>query len=318
MKTTRLTIAAALLVAVLAAVLVPFQIVHADMGPKPSMHFDFSYDVGPHLTIISGTQFECQAADCSDARPFEGPGTFGFECELAECSSEALVYSDYHRLSIDFSDGKTRQSNIFEKNYFEAYYRVTVREQELLVEELPGKEKPPSRLAGFVLLLGLLSMSFVFCLVAIIGLPILVILLVLIIRNADFREARGWHIAGWVISVPVLVLSLILDLGLVITLAVEIPLALAYAVWRKRPWVKLLTVVLMMNLITQPALWSIVGAFNGNSTFWPLAIGEAIVWLVEALILTFALRKQAKFWEALALSLALNLASFGIGLLLPL
>jgi hypothetical protein len=48
-----------------------------------------------------------------------------------------------------------------------------------------------------------------------------------------------------------------------------------------------------------------------------LAIGEVIVWLIEAGILGLALRKQAKFPEALALSLALNLASFGIGLLLP-
>jgi hypothetical protein len=61
----------------------------------------------------------------------------------------------------------------------------------------------------------------------------------------------------------------------------------------------------------------IVSKLIANSTFWPLAIGEVIVWLVEAVILALSLRKQATFWEALALSLALNLASFGIGLLLP-
>jgi hypothetical protein len=117
--------------------------------------------------------------------------------------------------------------------------------------------------------------------------------------------------------VPPLVLSLFNDWGLLVTLVVEIILALAYALWRKRPRTKLLTVVLMMNLITQPALSEFLRAYAGGSPFLILAIGEVIVWLIEAGILGLALRKQAKFPEALALSLALNLASFGIGLLLP-
>jgi hypothetical protein len=48
-----------------------------------------------------------------------------------------------------------------------------------------------------------------------------------------------------------------------------------------------------------------------------ILIGEGFVWLVEAGILAWALRKQIKFREALALSAVLNLASFGLGLLLP-
>ena len=44
---------------------------------------------------------------------------------------------------------------------------------------------------------------------------------------------------------------------------------------------------------------------------------EFVIWLVEGGILAAALRKDAKFWEALVLSLVLNLASFGIGLLMP-
>ncbi len=94
-------------------------------------------------------------------------------------------------------------------------------------------------------------------------------------------------------------------------------LALAYALWRKRPRLKLLTVVAMMNLITQPLLWLAVQSLGNDAyTLW-LGVGEVIVWLVEAGILAVAMRKQAKFLEALALSLVLNLASFGIGLLLP-
>ena len=314
MKTSRLHIIVAVLVVVSVGVLVPFQVARADTGPKPSMHFEFAYEVDPAPTIVSGIQLECQTADCSDAQPLGVMGPQRFGCGSAECSSVAYGYSDYHRLSIEFSDGKTRQSNIFGKKYFEAYYRVTVQEQGLLVEELPGKNN--SAISFFAILL-LLYGTILFCVIAIVVLPLLLILIILLVRNADFPAARGWYIAGWVVSAVWLVLSLFIEWGLVVTLVVEIILALAYALWRKRPRTKLLTVVLMMNLITQPALWWIVSKLIANSTFWPLAIGELIVWLVEAGILALSLRKQATFPEALALSLALNLASFGIGLLLP-
>jgi len=313
MKTARLNIIYVVLVVVLVVILVPFQVARADMGPKPSMHFEFAYEVDPDPTILSGVQFECQTANCSDAKPLGEAGPQRFGCREGGCSSLAYGYSAYHRLSIDFSDGKTRQSNVFGKKYFEAYYRVIVRERDLFVEELPGKNRGLSGLAGLLFIWTAVAI----CVVAIIELPILVILLILTIQNADFRAVWGWYIAGWVFSVPGLVLSLILERGLVVTLVVEILLALVYALWRKRPRTKLLTVVLLMNLITQPALWFTVSNLIDNSTFWPLAIGEVIVWLVEAGILALALRKQAKFWEALALSLVLNLASFGIGLLLP-
>jgi hypothetical protein len=312
MKITRLTIASALLVVVLAAVFVPFQPARADTGPKPSMQFEFVYEVDPPPTIVSGIQFECHTADCSDAEPLGQMGPQRFGCGLGECSSLAYGYAEYHRLSIEFSDGKTRLSNVFEKKYFEAYYRVTVRENDLQVQELPGKHQPLS----FFTVISFLSVAFLSCVVVIIYLPVLVILLVLIIRNTDFDAARGWYIAGWVVCILGAVLSLLYNWGLIVTLVVEVIVALVYAFWRKRPRTKLLTIVLMINLITQPVLWIILHNFAGSSS-WHLAIGEAIVWLVEGGILALALRKEAKFWEALALSLALNLASFGIGVLLP-
>lgn len=313
MKTTRPTIASAFLVVVLVAVFVPFQTARADLGPKPSMHFEFAYEVDAPATIVSGVQLECHTADCSDAEPLGQVGPQGFGCGLGECSSLAYGYAEYHRLSIEFSDGKTRQSNIFEKNYFEAYYRVTVREDDLLVEELRGKNRGLSGLAGLLFIWA----AMLVCVVSLLYLPLLAILTLLLIRDADFQAARGWYIAGWVACILVLIPALLPDTGVALTVVVELLVALAYALWRKRSRVKLLTIVLMMNLITQPALWLIITSLKSNTAFWPLAIGEVIVWLVEGGILAFALRKQAKFPEALALSLVLNLASFGIGLLLP-
>ncbi len=82
MKTTRLNIIWAILVVVLVVILVPFQVARADMGPKPSMHFEFVYEVDPAPTILSGVQFECQNADCSDAKPLGEAGPQRFGCAL--------------------------------------------------------------------------------------------------------------------------------------------------------------------------------------------------------------------------------------------
>ena len=314
MKTNRLYILLSVLLVAMLITLVPSQSARADTGPKPTMHFEFVYEVDPPLTIVSGVQLECQAADCSDAKPLTEGGPQRFGCTAEECSSLAYGYADFHRLSIEFSDGKTRQSNIFSEKYFEAYFRVTVREDDLLVEELPGKN---TSFLSFFALMPILGFAIIFCIIALIELPLVIILLILVIRNMDFPALRGWYIAGWVLSVPGFLLALIVEGGLLVTLVVELLLALVYALWRKRPRTKLLTVVLLMNLLTQPVLWMVVSNISDGAVFLPLAIGEAIVWLVEAGILALALRKQAKFLEALALSLVLNLASFGIGLLFP-
>ena len=313
MKTTRLNIIWSILVVVLVVILVPFQVAHADLGPKPSMHFEFVYEVDPPPTILSGVQYECQNADCSDARPLGEAGPQRFGCALGECSSLAYGYSDYHRLSIEFSDGVTRQSNIFGKEYFEAYYRVTVQEDGLLVRELTGKKKGLSGLAGLLYIYTAMAL----CIVFILYLPMLVILTILLVRDADFQAARGCYIACWIACLLGVIPSLFTDEGIWITLLVELALALAYALWRKRSRTKLLTVVLMMNLVTQPLLWFAVQNYGNDAYALWLGVGEVIVWLVEAGILAVAMRKQAKFLEALALSLVLNLASFGVGLLLP-
>jgi len=314
MKTNRLYILLSVLLVAMLITLVPSQSARADTGPKPTMHFEFVYEVDPPLTIVSGVQLECQAADCSDAKPLTEGGPQRFGCTSEECSSLAYGYADYHRLSIEFSDGKTRQSNIFSEKYFEAYFRVTVREDDLLVEELPGKN---TSFLSYFALVPILGFAIIFCIIALIELPLVIILLILVIRNMDFPALRGWYIAGWVLSLPGFLLALIVEGGLLVTLVVELLLALVYALWRKRPRTKLLTVVLLMNLLTQPVLWVVVSNISDGSVFLPLAIGEIIVWLVEAGILALALRKQAKFLEALGLSLVLNLASFGIGLLFP-
>lgn len=114
----------------------PTQTVLADTGPKPSMDFQFRQEMTgePPVTITSGILYECDQSDCSDAAPIEEVGPQGFRCEVNSCSAVAYGFAPYHRIEIEFSDGKTRQSNIFETAGFDSSYLVTIRPEDLLVE----------------------------------------------------------------------------------------------------------------------------------------------------------------------------------------
>jgi hypothetical protein len=123
-----------LLLAMLA--LLSAQVVLADTGPKPTMDFQFQQEMTgePPVTIISGILFECDQSDCSDAAPLEEVGPQRFTCEVNSCSATAYGFASYHRIELEFSDGKTRLSNIFETAGFDSKYMVTIRPDDLVVE----------------------------------------------------------------------------------------------------------------------------------------------------------------------------------------
>ena len=112
-------------------ILVPTHTALADTGPKPSMDFTFT---GEPVTIISGILYECEQADCSDAAPLGEFGPQRFYCDAESCGALAYGFAQYHEIEIEFSDGKTRTSNIFETAGFDSKYTVTVRPDDLLVE----------------------------------------------------------------------------------------------------------------------------------------------------------------------------------------
>lgn len=116
-------------------IFLPARVTLADTGPKPSMDFVFKQELpGDQVTITSGIMYECQQSDCRDASPLEELGPQRFSCEANHCYAMAYGFSPYHRLEIQFSDGQTRQSNIFETAGFDSRYTVTVRPDDLLVE----------------------------------------------------------------------------------------------------------------------------------------------------------------------------------------
>jgi hypothetical protein len=99
------------------------------------MEFTFTQESpGTPVSIVSGQMFECEKSDCSDAKPLMKAGPQGFGCEATTCHALAYGFRDYHRIEIQFSDGKTRQSNIFKTTEFDSIYKVTIRQDDLLVE----------------------------------------------------------------------------------------------------------------------------------------------------------------------------------------
>jgi len=152
----------------------PAHIVLADTGPKPTMDFEFKQELaGEPVTIVSGVLYECDQSDCSDGAPIEEVGPQGFRCEANACSAIGYGFAPYHRIEIQFSDGKTRQSNVFETAGFDSEYMVTVLPDALLVEAQFGLGT--LRPTGIVI---------VACLCALVVLGLVVGLVVVLVRRS--------------------------------------------------------------------------------------------------------------------------------------
>jgi hypothetical protein len=139
----------------LGTIVLPFHIVLADTGPKPSMEFTFS---GQEVTIVSGILYECDQPDCSDAVPLADLGPQGLYCETTSCRAIGYGFAPYHILEIEFSDGTTRASNIFETAGFNSKYKVTVGQSDLPVEAQFSLGMIP-RTGTLILLCGCLLLS---------------------------------------------------------------------------------------------------------------------------------------------------------------
>ena len=128
----------------------PFQHASADIAPKPAMNFVFEQEfAGEQLSITAGGLLECDQPDCSDARLLEKIGSQGLYCAAITCNAVSYGFSPYHRLEIQFSDGKTRRSNVFKTDGLTSSYQVTIRQDDLLVKT----ELMPDYLSPAVILL---------------------------------------------------------------------------------------------------------------------------------------------------------------------
>lgn len=277
--------------------------VSADMGPKPTMFFEFEFVEGiPNLLVIEGSLFECDDSACVQSNPLEDFGPQGFSCFGTTCHATAYGFSDYHKLVLSFSDGITRESNVFTKKSFEANYIVTVDTNNLYVKEGRGYSNPTIFFIILVVLNILLLTAACF-------------IVIFLIRKGV--QARRWLITALIISLAMTIIGGTMNIALPITLVIELLLALGYALQRKRPLLPTLTLVGLANVITQFGLWAALTAFSESNAL-ALTFGlEIIILGVEALIIYLPQREDITFKEAALLSLIFNIVSFGIGLLLP-
>lgn len=104
---------------------------------------------------------------------------------------------------------------------------------------------------------------------------------------------------------------------LLITIVVETIVVIGYCTWRDKPRLPVVYTSIAANLVTQSLLWIALLIFFRH--YLPtLLIAEGLIWILESLLLYFVPANQLYFWDALFLSLGMNLASFGVGWVLPL
>jgi len=163
----------------------------ADIGPKPSMDFTFVAATDVQPDIVAAVLYECTDPSCADAQPLPEIGPQGFTCQARSCHSLAYGYADYLRLRVRFSDGVTRESNVFSKRAFQARYTVTIEPTSLQVKEQVTPGAGFNGPLGALLLLG--TAAFL--------LPLLVLWIIWSARGGKDTAPSSWLlIATWGIS----------------------------------------------------------------------------------------------------------------------
>ena len=109
----------------------------AGISPKPEMDFTLVYQTQNKPTVLADTSEQIQCADnqCLQAAPLGQYGIQKLYCHSNGCFSIAYEYEPFQKLVLAFSDGKTRQSNVFPtpaklRNSF----TVLVRDGDLVVQ----------------------------------------------------------------------------------------------------------------------------------------------------------------------------------------
>ncbi len=225
----------------------------AGIAPKPEMDFTLIYATENKPTVLPNTseQIQCEDNQCLQADPLGQYGIQKLYCRANGCFSIAYEYQPFQKLILNFSDGVTRESNVFPtpaklRNSF----TVLVRDKDLVVEL---SAKPQN-------------------------------------FNALLR-ADAW-------------------MSLVIILLLELAAAWAYLKYTKKS-PRVLYSVLLVNLISMPLSWQVLGTLVTESWFIWL-----FCFLFEALFIWILNCKRIKARDAFELSFAINVTSYTIGMIL--
>ena len=127
----------------------PFFHLFADVGPKPSMKFTFTYGITNPVKIIEGWQLESPMESFTIFDTLTRKGPQGFEVSGKQASSISYGYLDYHKLVIRFDD-RIRTSNVFRNESFNSQYEVYVFEDRLEVKDVTPFMKNSSAFSAFL------------------------------------------------------------------------------------------------------------------------------------------------------------------------
>jgi hypothetical protein len=108
-------------------------VARADMGPKPSMLFVFTF-ANPDQTIESGVLLSCENAGCVSPTPLLRRGPQGFDCKPRACFATAYGFLPYGKLELMMSDGRVLRSNVFKTPNRLSRYKVAVAAARLNVQ----------------------------------------------------------------------------------------------------------------------------------------------------------------------------------------
>ncbi|MBI9044695.1 MAG: hypothetical protein JEZ06_09430 [Anaerolineaceae bacterium] len=308
-KSYRITIVTSLLILIF--VLIPIQTASADVGPKPTMMFELEYHTAEILSIEEINLLLCDDKECLDSRMMEKQlGPQDIDCISADqCNSMAYGYADFHKLIIQFSDGITRESNIFKKKQFNAHYQVMVYDDNLVVDE-------KASLFNVSVLAVAGSCLFLLC-----GIGLIVFLILAILRERQERftlQQSLWvFIVIWMICLPAILTGTYFSWTILITVILEGLIAVGLTFIYKKDLVKFLTVVTLGNVLTQLLLLFVVNGIVFGYSAIGLVVVEIFIWLIEAGIIFGTMQQNTSFRKAMLFSLIINAISFITGLLLP-
>lgn len=103
---------------------------------------------------------------------------------------------------------------------------------------------------------------------------------------------------------------------ILITTLLEAVVIILYCTWWRKPLKPILMTGVFANLLTQSILWAALYIFFRHY-LTTLIVSETLIWVLEGSILHRITWNRLGPGEALLLSLAMNLFSFGTGLFLP-
>jgi len=100
--------------------------------------------------------------------------------------------------------------------------------------------------------------------------------------------------------------------SLPVTVIVEAAIGFGYSTWQCKPIGPIVFTSIFANLITQSMLWIALNIFFQHYRV-TLFVAEILIWMTEGVWLNSFRANRLDIRQALALSLLMNLSSFGLG-----